>query len=410
MQIDLNKAENEILSLSEYVKEISIIMYNKKPFAFMYPDFEKLKQSNIINIKDELYWYALELYNMEKEPSDRIENYKILTTPLPRDSFGNIDEIYLEKLINIDEEEKQNETKTSENLISYLSKLTSKEVTHKSHIELDLGLDSLNYVELFLYIERSFGVSINEDIFADLMIIEDLSKYIQKHKTFDKKAEVKLSDILNQPINKKLIFSPINMFLYKFILLPLFKLYFRLELKGEKNIPATPCIFAPSHQSMLDGFLILTTLPFSVLKKTFFLSYKQVFGKSILRPMAIHGQNILIDANENLIESLKYTALPVKEKNNLVIFPEGARTRNRKLLEFKPFFAILSKTFNVPVIPVVVDGGFEALKTGSIFPKPKKVKVTYLEAIYPESLSAEEITKQTKDAIDNQMKKDPIKL
>ena len=125
--------------------------------------------------------------------------------------------------------------------------------------------------------------------------------------------------------------------------------------------------------------------------------------------MAENGQNILIDANEHLIESLKYTALPVKEKNNLVIFPEGARTRNRKLLKFKPFFAILSKTFNVPIIPVVVDGGFEALKSGSIFPKPKKMKVTYLEAIYPDSLSIKEITDKTKNAIDEQMKKDPIK-
>lgn len=409
MEIDLTKTENEILSLSKYVKEISIVMHNKEPFVFIYPDFEKLKLSKIINIEEELYWYAIELYNMNADPLNRLEKYKILTTPIPRNSFGNIDKKNLEKLINHDEEEKKNITKTSENLISYLSKLTSKEVTQTSHIELDLGLDSLGYVELFLYIEQSFGIEINEEIFADLMVIEDLCRYIQKHEKFNKKAEINLSDRLSDPIDKKLIFSPINMFLYKIFLYPLFKLYFRLELKGEQNIPKTPCIFAPSHQSMLDGFAVLITLPFSVLRKTFFLSYKQVFGKGILKPMAENGQNILIDANEHLIESLKYTALPVKEKNNLVIFPEGARTRNRKLLKFKSFFAILSKTFNVPIIPVVVDGGFEALKTGSFFPKPKKMKVTYLEAIYPDSLSIEEITNKTKDAIDEQMKKDPIK-
>ena len=410
MEMYLSKAENEILSLSKYVKEISIIMHNNEPFVFIYPDFEKLKLSKIINIEEELHWYAIELYNMEVEPLNRLEKYKILTTPLPRDSFGKVDKEQLKLLIDNDEAKKPDITDTSENLISYLAKVTSKEVTRTSHIELDLGLDSLDYVELFLYIEHTFGVEMNEEVFADLMVLEDLCRYIQKHEKFNNNAEVKLSDILSQPIDKKLIFSPINMFLYKIFLYPLFKLYFRLELKGEQNIPKTPCIFAPSHQSMLDGFAVLTTLPFSVLRKTFFLSYKQVFGKGILKPMAENGQNILIDANEHLIESLKYTALPLKEKNNLVIFPEGARTRNRKLLKFKPFFAILSKTFNVPIIPVVVDGGFEALKTGSIFPKPKKMKVTYLEAIYPDSLSIKEITDKTKNAIDEQMIKDPIKL
>jgi long-chain acyl-CoA synthetase len=301
-------------------------------------------------------------------------------------------------------------SKNCKELISYLSTVSSKEVNLNSHIELDLGLDSLNYVELFLYIENSFGVKIDETIFADLMIVEDLCKYILKNKLFDKDSDIKLSDLLNEPIDKKLIYSPIAMFFWKYILYPVFKIYFRLELKGEQNILKTPCIFAPSHQSMLDGFLVLSTLPYSVLKKTFFLSYKNTFGNSILKPIAVNGQNILIDSNDHLKDTLKYSALSIRDKSNIVIFPEGARSRNRKLLKFKPFFAILSKTFNVPVVPVVVDGGFEALRSGRYFPKPKKVKVTYLEAIYPDSLSVEEIVDKTKTAIDTQMKKDPINL
>ncbi len=413
--MDFKNIENRLLSLSKYIKEVSIIEFKKKPFVFIYPDFEKLKQSRIINIEEEILWYAIELYNMEVDLSDRLDHYKVLTRPLPKNQNGDFDKKILKKMIENEDlitsqTDQMAVSKECKELITYLKTFSKKEVSLNSHIELDLGLDSLNYIELFLYVENSFGVKIDETVFAELMIVQDLCRYIEKNKLFDKHSDKKLSNILKEPINKKLIFSPINMFLWKYILYPIFKIYFRLELKGEKNIPKTPCIFAPTHQSMLDGFFVLTTLPFSVLKKTFFLSYKNTFGRSILKPIAIHGQNILIDPNDNLKETIKYTALSVKEKNNLVIFPEGARSRNRQLLKFKPFFAILSKTFNVPVVPIVVDGGFEALRSGRYFPKPKKVKVTYLEPIYPDSLSVKEITERTKEAIDAQMKKDPVKL
>lgn len=413
MDTNFKTIEKKLLSLSKYLKEVSVIEYNNKPFVFIYPDFEKLKQSKIINIREELYWYSIELYNMDVDLSNRLENFKILTKPLPKDSNGNIDKKVLKEMIQNDLEIKHDTIHDSmyqncKELISYLSKKSSKVVYPDSHIEFDLGFDSLEYVELFIYIENSFGIKIDEAIFADLMVVKDLCLYIQKNKLFDKDSELKLSDILKEPFKKKLVYSPINMFLYKYILYPIFKIYFRLELKGEKNILKEPCIYAPSHQSMLDGFFVLCTLPYSDLKKTFFLSYKHTFGKSILKPIAINGQNILIDANKNLKETLQYTAFSIKEKNNLVIFPEGARSRDRQLLEFKSFFAILSKTFNVPVVPIAIDGGFEALKPGTFFPKPKKIKITYLEPIYPESFSVSEIVEQTKEAIDIQIKKDPV--
>lgn len=414
MNKDYTKIERRILSLSKYIKEISTVTYNKKPFIFIYPDFEKLKESNIINIREELYWYAIELYNIGKKREDRVENYKILSTPIPRDASGSYDKEFLKRLIDAEavKESSCEDVVYSRNcidLISYLSDVSQKNVSLNSHIELDLELDSINYVELFLYIEQSFGVIIDEVQFAKLMLVKELCQYIDKHHKFSKKSRVSLSKALKEPFDKKLKYSPLIMYIYKVFLSPLFKIYFSLELRGEENIPDRSCIFAPSHQSMLDGFLILSTLPFHILKKTSFLAYKQVFGKGILKPIAEHSQNILIDSNEKLLETLQYSALTLKEKNNIVIFPEGARSRDRKLLEFKPFFAILSKTFNVPVIPVVIDGSFEALKTGSYFPRPKKIKVKYLDAIYPQSLSIEEIIHRTKSAIDEEMMNDPIK-
>ncbi|WP_373036770.1 1-acyl-sn-glycerol-3-phosphate acyltransferase [Sulfurimonas sp.] len=411
--MNFHKIEERILSLCPYIKEIVVTTYNGHPFAVIYPNFQTLKTAHIINIESEIRWYGVELYNMEVEESEKVRGYMLLTEALSKTKSGEFDLSAIEALISEDktkikisqEEPADDVYKT---LKSYISTLSSATVLPSSHIELDLRLDSLNYVELFVFIENSFGVKIDEAIFSELMIMQDLYNYIKEHKHYINPTKTEWEDILSAKKDEELIYSPFIMFAYKTILLPLFKIFFRLEVKGVQNIPASTCIIAPSHQSMLDGFLIEATLPYSILKNTFFLAFKQVFGTFFFNPIAKHGQSILIDANIELRETMQHVSLPLKKGHNLVIFPEGARTRDRKLLEFRPFFAMLSKTHNVPIVPVVVDGSYEALPTGKILPRPKKVKVTYLKPIYPEDMGYDEITMLVKNAIEVEMKNNPI--
>ena len=382
--------EDEILAISPLVKKVEVSQNEKGLHAILYPNFEELKSSNIINIESELRWYVVEIYNFSVKDEDRIISYDVISTTKKLENESDIDgEDYAA-------------------LKLFLVELSGKGVYLHSHLELDLGLDSIDYVELFIFIEQSFGVIVDEKTFSSMMIMSELYEYIEKNKKFVKSSEIRLKDILKEPIDKKLEYSPWIMSLYKTLMYPLFKIYFRLDIKGCENIPNSACIIAPSHQSMLDGFLVEATLPYKILKNTFFLAYKNVFGTAILKPIADNGQTILIDANENLKQTMQFCALPLKSNSNLVIFPEGARSRDRKLLEFRPFFAMLSKIYNVPVVPVVIDGSFEALRSGTSFPKPYKIKIKYLKPIYPDKLSVEEIVKKTKDEIAQEMILNPI--
>lgn len=386
--MDLQKIEDRILFHSSYVKKVKVVMRDNYPFATIYPNFEALKEANIINIESEIRWYGVELYNMEVDDVQKIHGYEIIS----------------DEIVVLEEPDDE----VFRVLKSYISTLTQKKISLSSHIELDLGLDSLAYVELFIFVEKSFGVEIDEVIFSKIMTIKALYKYIKKRQKYINLTAVKWDEVLQEDIEEKLIYSPFIMFLYKIILFPLFKLYFRMEVIGTDNIPSSSCIIAPTHQSMLDGFIIEVTLPYKIVKNSFFLAYKQVFGTKLLKPMAKYGQGILIDANENLKHTMQYCALPLKEGNNLVIFPEGARTRDRKLLEFRVFFAMLSKTFSLPIVPVIVDGGFEALPAGKLFPRPKKIRVTYLKPIYSDGLSYDEITIKVKEAIEKEMERNPL--
>lgn len=389
--MDLKKIEDKISSFSPFVKDIRVVMRDNFPFAIIYPDFEALQEAKIINIENELRWYGVELYNMEVDDAYKVHGYEIVHEKLPTEEEPD-DEVYRV-------------------LKSYLSSVTKAEILPASHLELDLGLDSLDYVELFIFVEKSFGVEIDEALFSKLMKMKLLYEYIKEHQTHATRIDetrVKWDEVLKEDIDEKLIYSPIVMFIFKTVLFPLFKLLFRMEVIGRENIPATSCLIAPNHQSMLDGFLIESTLPYTILKRSFFLSYKGVFGSWFLKPIAINGQNILIDEDEDLKHTMQYCALPLKEGNNLVIFPEGARSRDRKFLEFKPFFAMLSKTFDRPVVPVVIDGSFEALRTGKIIPSLKKIRVTYLKPIYPEGMTYAQMTAKVKEAIATEMQRNPV--
>ena len=408
--MDLHKIQEQVLSYTSYIKELAVIVHNAYPFAIVTPDFDALKEAKIINIEEEIRWYAIELYNMKAKESQKIKGYKLLTTPLPKTLSGKVDEKALKEMVSSDKKsdikaEDEPDDEVYRVLKSYISTLSDSKICLSSHLELDIGLDSLNYVELFVFVEESFGVKIDEAIFSNIMSMESFYKFVKKNIVHVNHFTFKWEDILAQDIDEKLVYSPFIMSIYKTILYPLFKLYFHLEVKGRENILSSTCIIAPSHQSMLDGFLIESILPYKTLKKSFFLAYKQVFGTALLEPISKHGQTILIDANENLKHTMQYCALPIKSKNNLVIFPEGARTRDGELLEFRPYFAMLCKTFNVPIIPVMIDGAYDALRAGKLFPRPKKIKVTFLKPIYPDGLSYNEITKLVRDAIESELQR-----
>ncbi|MCJ7765252.1 MAG: 1-acyl-sn-glycerol-3-phosphate acyltransferase [Thiovulaceae bacterium] len=409
-QIDLSKIESALLARSAFIKEAAVIIKEGSPFAVIYPDFELLKKVDVINIKEEIKWYGVELYNIDAQEEEKIRGFRVMMHPLAKGPEGEWDTRALSHQI-IQEEEAEGEGSEPDDEIyrelkKYLSSVSVHPVHPSSHLELDLGLDSLEYVMLFVFIEKSFGLHLDEKVFSKLMVMRDLYHWVYKHKTESNVAEVSWNDILTEKSSERLVYSPWIMMAWKIVLWPFFKLYFNLKVTGKENFPEGPFIIAPNHYSMLDGFVVLATLPSPVLKKSFFLAYEGEFGTPRLRPVAKHSQMLLIDIDKNLKASLQRTALPLIESRNLVIFPENARSRDGRLLPFKKFFAILSKEINVPIVPAVLQGTFEALPAGKIFPKRTDITVKYLKPVYPDDAGYEELSDRVKNAIQTELQRD----
>ncbi len=414
-EINILKIEKNILKISNVVKEVAVLIHNNQLFALIYPDFEEAKKCKIIRLNNEIKWYAVELYNIKAPKDEKIKGYQIVQTPLPKDDKGEVkrseletfmkEQTILSKNVNVKEEPKN---AVYLGIKNFLSTLTNDPIAPTSHLELDLHLDSLNYIELFTFIEKSFNVHIDEEVFSQILTMGALCHYVNEKKQKIIITDINWKTILNEKISFDLSYSPLPIMIYKTLFFPLYKLYFSLKVSGSENFPKQPCIIAPSHQSMLDGFILAAALPYSILKKTFFLAYQAVFGTKTMRPIVQNAQTILISVNKDLKASMQKSTVPLKNGQNLVVFPEGARSRDRELLEFKKFFAILSIELDIPVVPVVLDGTFEAMPAGKLFPRPAPVIVKYLDPIYPKGLSYDELVTKVKEVIHEEMIKHPL--
>lgn len=401
--------ENEIMKNARLIEELAVTEYNKHLVAVVYPDFEAIKKENITNIKETLKWEIIDKYNVNAPKYRKILDIKIVKEELPKTKLGKLRRFKLVDLINGSEEkEEQKEEKkisaevgTKEYMAieKYLRENHGVDVKPESHLELDLGLDSLDLVEILSFIDASFGVDIKEEEFVEIGSIEDLCKLIRKRGGDYHNEEVNWKRILDQDIQIDMPKSSIVSRIMKVLTAPIFKFHLKLKKSGLENIPDTPCIFAGNHQSLADGFALNQSLPNRIMKKTYYLATVNQFKSPLRLFLAKRGNVVIIDINKNLKETLQAAAKVLKEGKNLVIFPEGARTRDGELQEFKKSFAILSKELNIPVVPFGLEGAYEAMPYGTSFPNKGNMKFKFFPAIDPKDKSLEEIMNETKGTI-----------
>jgi long-chain acyl-CoA synthetase len=218
--------------------------------------------------------------------------------------------------------------------------------------------------------------------------------------------KINWGDIIKEKVNTKLPKSDITSWILLNISKIFFKIYFKIRVKGQENIPNTPCIFAPNHQSYFDGLFAASAFNRNILKRTFFYTKANHIKSKWLKKFTERNNIIVVDVQQDLKQSIQTLAEALKKGKNVVIFPEGTRSKTGELGEFKKTFAILSKELNVPVAPIAIDGAFDVLPKGKHFPKPfKKITITYLPPIKPLGQTYFTITEETREAIKSKLAK-----
>jgi 1-acyl-sn-glycerol-3-phosphate acyltransferase len=156
--------------------------------------------------------------------------------------------------------------------------------------------------------------------------------------------------------------------------------YHGLTIAGKENLPRDRSfILVANHVSHLDTLCLLSALPLGRLDCAFPAAARDYFCER--GPWAFLAR-VVTNAlpfdrhrahRESLSECEQLLAAP---GNILLLFPEGTRSPDGGLAEFKPGIAFLAAGRDIPVVPCHLGGTQEAFPKGAWFPRPKSLRLT----------------------------------
>jgi len=400
--IDPETLENRVVAQSNgLIKEIGIFNYKNKLAAIIVPDLLEFRKRGITNTKAYIK-NVVEDYNLKAHNYEKVLDYKLFEEELPKTRVGKTRRFMLPDLYEKNEIVKKEKTPEPTDeaykiLKEYVKKNKGIEPQPEENLELEIGMDSLDIVEFFAFIENSFGIQLDEEKFAGMPNLKLLSEYINQKATKFEDNDIDWKQIISET---KPIEDNKNRWVTKFLKIfqPIVDLYFRVKKIDRKKLTDNPQIFVSNHQSFVDPLILGSLFPNKIVFNTLFLAIDWYFKKGVMKLLVSNGNVVLIDINKNIRKSVEEIVGYLKGGKSIVIFPEGARTKDGKVAQFKKVFAIIAKELNVDIQCLGIKGAFEAYSRYMKFPKPKKIEVAVLEKFSPEG-SYDEITQKAEKII-----------
>lgn len=163
----------------------------------------------------------------------------------------------------------------------------------------------------------------------------------------------------------------------KFLII--FKLFFRLKVTGQQNIPQDgPFIIVANHSSLLDPII----LGVSIKPKIIFVAAAYLFEISWLGYLLRKANSIPVQ-KENDIKAIKQSLKILQKGGVLGIFPEGGIDRQKNNLPVRAGAAYLATKVGVPIVPIKIKGADKAFPRGAKFIRSlNKIEVEIKKPIY----------------------------
>jgi len=425
----------EYYGKSPYIKEICILSRAEEKlgnltevlYAVIVPDLEYFRQRNEKNIRNRIRW-ELENAGQKLPTYDHIMGFLITRDELPRTALKKIKryevktkflegkEIYSppEKRDSAAAESSEDAelvgSDTAKKIMGYLSYQLKRPVSLDSHMEIDLGIDSLTRVELGLGLGAVLNTSIPDEALYGASTVRELIVNIQNAR--DEKqgfiqqwqsAQMDWNRILNDlphdgeflcAMGKRHSLAGIMAtVILKSVFLFILRLFWRLSIKGRRFLPRHgPYLVCPNHSSYLDGVIVACSVPVHQCNNLFFLGYSDIFEHLLLRWATKMIRVIPVNPLLHLVRALQCVAFALKNKKIVCLFPEGRRSADVNPGDFKKGVGIIIKELDIPVVPVYIKGSYEAWPRTRILPRLHR-----LEIVFGPPIGMRELTRRTPD-------------
>jgi long-chain acyl-CoA synthetase len=281
----------------------------------------------------------------------------------------------------------------------------------------ELGLSSLERVELMVALEDVFHTHLDEGAFAGARNLSDLRAVVERAAVTDTAPP----EPVNFPAwNRSWLARAIRNVSLATWLLPLGRLFAWLRVSGREHLDRLrgPVIFASNHQSHMDTPVILMALPPRWRYRTATAMAKEFFKAHFFPEQYGRGARFTNSLNYYLA-ALMFNAFPLPQREagarqtlqyigdlaahdwSVLIFPEGKRSESGEISRFMPGVGMIASRLGVPVVPVRIIGLDKVLHPTWRMARPGRVRVAFGAPLHLTGDDYEALAKQVEDAVRN---------
>ncbi|HLK05860.1 MAG TPA: lysophospholipid acyltransferase family protein [Candidatus Acidoferrum sp.] len=153
----------------------------------------------------------------------------------------------------------------------------------------------------------------------------------------------------------------------------------KVKVSGLERIPEGACLFAANHTSSADAPAVVGAIP----RRIAILLKKSLFAYPIVGQAFTLAHFIPVERNnhDSAIASLEKATKAMREGQSFLIYPEGTRSNDGRLGEFKRGAVVMAIKAGVPIVPMVCAGAHKVMEKRSLVIKPGVITVEFLEPI-----------------------------
>ena len=276
------------------------------------------------------------------------------------------------------------------------------EVSPATTIE-ELGLTSLEHVELLMALEERFQVTIDEGAFAAARTVGDLARLVEPA-AVPAGAQPRPAEAAEPVVfpswNRRWLARAVRRASLATWILPIGRLFVWLRVEGRDHLAGLtgPVVFAANHQSHLDAPSVLMALPARWRHRVAIAMAKEFF-KAHFFPEQFGRRAWLSNSLNYYLATLFFNAFPLPQREagtrqtlryigdlaadgySLLIFPEGKRTDHGEINLFRPGVGMIGARLDLPVVPVRLEGLDRILHQSWRWARPGRARVAFGEPL-----------------------------
>jgi len=257
----------------------------------------------------------------------------------------------------------------------------------------ELGLSSLERVELMVALEDRFQTRLDEGRFSEVASVADLKRLVE--------APSAGADGVEEPVefpswNRTWPVRLVRRLSQATWIVPLTRAFAYARVEGLEHLQHIngPVVFASNHQSHMDVPVIISALPgrwrarvAPAMAKEFFKAHffaadhtwREWFTSSLNYYLAAFFFNAfpLPQREAGARQTLKYIGELTGMGWSILIFPEGMRSPTGQLKPFRGGIGMIGSRLDIPIVPIRIDDVDKLMPMGSTFVKPGRVRITF---------------------------------